>query len=637
VTSTPAVEAPAAAASYVIATAGHIDHGKSTLVHALTGIDPDRLEEEKRRGMTIDLGFAYLDLPGGLRVGIVDVPGHRRFLKNMLAGVHAIDAVLFTIAADEGPMPQTREHLAIVDLLGIDHGVVALTKADLVDQEWLGVVMEEVGRLLDASTLKTASVVPVSGLTGTGLPELKEALRAALAEVQPRPDTGRPRMAIDRSFAMPGFGTVVTGTLTGGRVIVGDELVVLPRGRRVRVRGLQQHNRTVVEAQPGSRTAVNLVGVERQDVSRGDVLSRPGTVVPSRRLDVRLRVLDSAPQPLRHRAQLQLYHGAAEASIEVQLLDGDELRPGAEGWAQLFAAEPVTALNGDRFILRRPSPAVTVAGGVIVDVHPRRHRRHDPAVLAALEARLRKDPHTAVAIEIAKRPQGVSATDLALSLNLSTDEVGRAVDALVQEGLVVRVGSSLFGAAPFSALRERLVGLLAAYHDTHPLRAGVPREELRSRSGIAGPIFNELVSMLVADGALRELAGELALPSHQARPAAGEQAAIDAMLAELDRSPLSPPPLTDLMTRHHLSPAVIQYLVSEGRIVRVNEDTMFSRQAYDDAVGRLTEHLRREHKVTVAQARDLLHSTRRYVLPLLEWLDAQKVTRRVGDDRILRA
>src|SRR2546421_4983448 len=375
------------ASSFVVGTAGHIDHGKSTLVKALTQIDPDRLEEEKRRGMTIDLGFAYLQLPSGRRVGIVDVPGHQRFLKNMLAGVHGMDAVLLVVAADEGPMPQTREHLAIIDLLEIDHGLVVLAKIDLVSDDWLALVREEVAGLLRATSLSRAPMVAVSSATGEGLDQLRAALDAELAEATPRPDVGRPRLPVDRSFAMSGFGTVVTGTLVGGALRQGAEVAVLPAGRRVRIRGLQQHNRSVDEARPGSPTAVNLSGLDHSEVHRGDVLALPGTLPASRRLDARLHLLPGAAQPLRHRQKLLMYHETAEVMVEISLLEGDELAPGESGWVQLFAAEPVVALDGDRFILRVPPPAATVAGGDVVDHAPRRHRRRDPALIRNLAAR----------------------------------------------------------------------------------------------------------------------------------------------------------------------------------------------------------------------------------------------------------
>ncbi len=621
--------------SFVVGTAGHIDHGKSALVLALTKIDPDRLEEEKRRGMTIDLGFAYMQLPSGRRVGIVDVPGHRRFLKNMLAGVHGIDAVLLVIAADEGPMPQTREHLAIIDLLGIEHGVVVLTKSDLVDEAWLRLVRDDVMALVAGSSLRQAPIVSVSSSTGAGLDELRTALDAELAKTAPRPDLGRPRLPIDRSFAMSGFGTVVTGTLVGGALQQGAELALLPAGRRVRIRGLQQHNQPVEEARPGSRTAVNLSGLDHSEVRRGDVLALPGTLPASRRLDARLVVLPGV-QPLRHHQQLQMYHETNEVMIELNLLEGDELRGGEAGWVQLFATQPVVALDGDRFILRVPSPTATVAGGVIVDSAARRHRRRDPAVLQDLAARERADPATSAVLELGKHPWGLKETELAGRLGVSAAQLETILAPLIDRGAVRRLNSRRLTRQQWEQLMTRVLSVLTAYHEAQPLRRGMPKEELRSRTGIPAELFAELLTVLAADQAVVDQGGEVAAADHHPTLTSDQEAAIGAFVAELEGQPFNPPPLPDLVRRYRLTPALLQYLVLDGRVVRVNEDTAFARSAYDDAVRRLRRHLIEHRTLTVAAARDVLGSSRRYVLPLLEWLDAQKITRRVGDDRILR-
>src|SRR5713101_7379721 len=488
-----------AAGSFVVGTAGHIDHGKSSLVLALTQIDPDRLEEEKRRGMTIDLGFAYMQLPSGRRVGIVDVPGHQRLLKNMLAGVHGMDAVLLVIAADEGPMPQTREHLAIIDLLGIEHGLVVLTKADLVDDAWLGLVREDVTGLLAGTSLQHAPIVAVSSTTGAGLDQLREALDAELAGTAPRPDVGRPRLPVDRSFAMSGFGTVVTGTLVGGALRQGAEVSILPAGRRVRVRGLQQHNQPVDEARPGSRTAVNLSGLDHSQVRRGDVLALPGTVSASRRLDARLTVLAGA-QPLRHHQQLLMYHETAEVMIEVALLEGDELREGESGWVQLFATQPVAALDGDRFILRVPSPAATVAGGVIVDAAPRRHRRRDPALISNLAARERADPATAAVLELGKHPWGLRDKELARFLGVPSGQLAEVLAPLTEGGVVRRMPSGWLARDQWDGLQSRVTTSLEAYHEAQPLRRGMPKEELRSRTSIPADVFAEVLGVLADEG-----------------------------------------------------------------------------------------------------------------------------------------
>ena len=626
----------AVASSFVVGTAGHIDHGKSTLVKALTNIDPDRLEEEKRRGMTIDLGFAYLDLASGRRLAIVDVPGHQRFLKNMLAGVHGMDAVIFVIAADEGPMPQTREHLAIIDLLGIQHGVVALTKTDLVDEAWRALVREEVRNILGGTSLEEAPIIDVSSTTGLGLDDLRHALDAALARTTPRPDQGRARLPVDRSFAMSGFGTVVTGTLVGGTLSQGAEVVILPSGIRARIRGLQQHNQQVVDARPGTRTAVNLSGLDHSQVRRGDVLALPGALPMTRRLDARLTVLASAEQPLRHRGRLLLYHGTAERMVEITLLEGDELRPGGQGLAQLFAVDPIVALDGDRFILRQPSPAQTLAGGVILDVAPQRHRRRDPLVLQTLDARSHGDPSITAVLELSKRPFGLTDRELAARLGLKPDAIDGLLSPLAGQRAVRRVGSAWLTAEQWERISARLVDALRAYHQAQPLRRGMPREELRSRTAIPSELYTAALNLLIAEGRLADHAGDIALRSHHQGLTREQEAAIGAFLADLELQPFNPPPLNDLLARHHVAPALLQYLVAEQRVVRVNDDTVFARSAYDEAVNRLRTHLAEHRTLTVSAARDVLGSSRRYVLPLLEWLDAQKITRRVGDDRILR-
>ncbi len=628
--------APDSADSFVVGTAGHIDHGKSTLVKALTQIDPDRLEEEKRRGMTIDLGFAYLDLPSGRHVGIVDVPGHQRFLKNMLAGVHGMDAVLLVVAADEGPMPQTREHLAIIDLLGIEHGVVVLSKADLVDAEWIRLVSEEVKSMLSRSGLRSAPIVPVSSTAGIGLDELRIALDRELERTRTRPDLGRPRLPIDRAFGMAGFGTVVTGTLIGGILRQGDEVAILPGERRARIRGLQQHNRPVAEARPGSRTAVNLAGVDRAQVRRGDVLAMPRTMSASRRLDARLTVLADAAQVVRHRARLLLYHDTAEIPIEVSLLDADELGPGEHGWAQLYAASPTVALAGDRFIIRVPSPPTTVAGGVIVDAAPRRHRRRDPEVLEELRRREGGDAATRAVLELVKHPRGIDEAALARTLAVSAPQFTAALDPLLAARAVHRLGSVVLAAEHYRRLEATATDVLATFHHAEPLRRGMPKEALRSRIGLPANPFAALVAALAADGVVVEGGTEVALASHHARPSADEAASIDALTALLDSQPFAPPLLAELIQRFALTPALVQYLIAEGVLVRISDEVVFGRAAVDEAVLRLRAYLAANRTLTVAVARDLLSSSRRYVLPLLEWLDAQKITRRVGDDRILR-
>jgi selenocysteine-specific elongation factor len=623
-------------AGFVLGTAGHIDHGKSTLVRALTGIDPDRLEEEKRRGMTIDLGFAYLDLPSGRRVGIVDVPGHQRFIKNMLAGAQGFDAAMLVIAADEGVMPQTREHLDILDLLGIPNGLVALTKTDLVDEEWLALMAKEVRQRLAGTTLAGAPILACSAVTRTGLPELVTALDAFLTEASPRPDLGRPRLPVDRSFAIQGFGAVVTGTLTAGSLAVGDEVEILPAGRRARIRGLQQHNRKVEQASPGNRTAVNLAGVTHNDIQRGDMIARPGTLRVSRRLDVHVRALGDSPFPLRHRARVVAYLGTAEIGGQAILLDRETIEPGEGGWVQLYLDTPAPVLPGDRLVLRLPAPPTTLAGGTVVDAAPQRHRRRDPAILASLDRRVQGDAAARLLEELAKHPQGAGAQQLAGALGVALADVRTSLPELVERQAAVEAGDLILTQHHWEAWLERLRLALAAFHAAHPLRAGMPKEELRTRTAIPLGLLVAALAHLVGTGQVVEDAREVHLSAHRPALSQPDQDVSLRLVQELESAGFAPPLVPELSRRYALTPALLQHLVDGGMVVRVSDELLFGRKAYDSAVEAITHFLRQEGQLTVAQARDLLDSSRKYVLPLLEHLDAQKITRRAGDLRSLR-
>jgi selenocysteine-specific elongation factor len=596
--------------SFVVGTAGHIDHGKSTLIHALTGIDPDRLEEEKRRGMTIDLGFAYMTLPSGRLVGIVDVPGHARFIRNMLAGVHGMDAVLLVVAADEGVMPQTREHLEMVDL---------------VEDDWLELVSAEVSETLAATSLAGVTILGVSATTGKGLDELKESLDALLEGTPVRADRGRPRLPVDRVFTIGGFGTVVTGTLVDGTLKVGEELELQPSGRRVRVRGLQQHNRKVASAQPGSRVAANLTGVEKQDISRGEVLARPGTVFATRRVDASVRVLKDSPRSLRHGGQVMLHTGTVEVPARAIVLAGDEVPPGASGWVQLYLQQPVAVGPEDRFVLRLPSPSITIAGGQLADVNPRRHPRHDERVPESLERRLSGD---VLQEELRKYPRGITEAAL-LRATLAEDADASRLHAR-------RAGQWLFAPEAWVTLAGRARQVLEDYHRAHPLRAGIPRQEMKSRLGLAPAAYGPVLSALVEEHVLEERAGDLALPEHRVEiaPAAGGPAG--RLLELLGERPFAPPSLSEAMKETGASAEVVRALVRSGDLVRFSEDVAFTPAAYASAVELVRELVARDGSVTVASLRDRLGASRRPMLALLEYLDAQRVTRRVGDARVLR-
>ena len=612
---------------YVIGTAGHVDHGKSVLVEALTGIDPDRLREEKERGMTIDLGFAWLTLPSGRQVSLVDVPGHERFIKNMLAGVGGIDLALLVVAADEGVMPQTREHLAILDLLGVSSGVLVITKRDLVEDDFLELVSADVREAVEGTTLAGSPLVACSALTGDGLDELRRVLDERLEATTPKRDIGRPRLPVDRSFTIAGFGTVVTGTLIDGAFEVGQEVEVVPAGPKARIRGLQHHREQVERALPGRRTAVNLAGVAKDEVRRGRVLALPGSLAPTTAVDVRLRSLASLRRPLRHSVSLTLHVGSAEVPARLLLLDRAELAPGEEGWAQLRLAEPVAVVKGDRFVLRTPND--TVAGGKIVAVHPKRHRRLHAPTLEALTALAEGSPGEKLLAAL-RRVEPAPLAALAGELELSADEGRSTVETLAGEGRLVALGDALITAEGFAAMGERARSVAEAYHGQHPLRRGVPREELRSRLRLEERVFVAALARWVEAGLLAQGEGWVALAGHEPALSPEQQAQAGDYLAALASSPYAPPtdqpPPSDLLS----------YLEEAGQVVSAGGGVVFTAEAYRDMVERVTEHLRREETITLAQVRDLFGTSRKYAQALLEHLDGRRVTRRVGDARVLR-
>lgn len=623
---------------FVVGTAGHVDHGKSTLVRRLTGIDPDRLREEQERAMTIDLGFAWLTLPSGREISLVDVPGHERFIKNMLAGVGGIDAAMLVVAADEGPMPQTAEHLAILDLLHIEHGLVVLTKIDLVDEEWLALVQEEVRERLRGTTLAAAPLVPVSALTGAGLDDLRAALDGLLV-AHPEPvDGGRPRLPIDRVFTIAGFGTVVTGTLTGGSLRLGDEVEIQPAGLRARIRGLQSHKHKVEVARPSSRVAVNLSGVAVAEISRGDVLTAPGWLRPSDRLDGRLRLIADAPRPLEQNDRVDLFVGAAEVGGRVTLLDAETLAPGAEGWVQLRLDRPIAATRGDRFILRQPSPSQTIGGGVIVEAHPRRHRRFDGATLARLATLQRGTPAERLVGALAAGP--AEAKVAGESAGLAGAELREALDELQQSGEIVIV-EPVSTATPrptdYIATREHwqaavtaLRRLLAQYHAQYPLRPGAPREEVRSRLGQGARLFDKVATLAARQGHLVEEGPLLRLPDHQPTYSDEHRRQAERLLAALGSQPAAPPSLPEL----GVDAEVVAALAHEGHIVKINDAAAFLTPTYRAMVDWTLATIDAAGSVTVAGLRDRFATSRKHALALLEHLDARRVTRRQGDARV---
>ena len=618
---------------YVIGTAGHVDHGKSTLVTAMTGIDPDTLDEEKQRGMTIDLGFAWVTLPSNREVSIVDVPGHERFIKNMLAGVGGVDLALLIVAADESVMPQTKEHLAILDLLGVERALVVITKKDLVDADTLELVELEVEDVLKRTTLEGSLAVRVSATTGEGIPELLTAVDAALDDSLRRRDLGRPRLAIDRSFTITGFGTVVTGTLIDGTLAVGQEVEVVPSGTRSRIRGLQSHQQKIELAEPGNRVAVNLSGVATNDVSRGEVVTTPGWLRPTRAVDVRLRLLPEAPHNVRHNYPVTFYAYASETPATVRLLDSDELAAGEEGWAQIYLHKPVALARGDRFVIR--SPDTTLGGGYVIDVDAGRHRRNHPSTIERLE-RLAEGSPTAQLLSALEAKEPSNVTELARKANISDDEALDLAHQAVDEGSVVAMGaelsmgSQLFTFAGWTRLSAKAQASLASYHAQNPLRAGMTREELRSRLGVTGKLANLVLSTLARLGTLMDETGVLRLPDHSVAVSEQQQAEMDEFVARLESDSFSTEP-------PKISPELLALLTEQARVVRAGDGVMFDAATWGRLQAQVVGHLRAHGKVTVAEVRDMQGTSRRYALAVLEHLDDLKITRRQGDERFLLA
>ncbi len=626
---------------HVIGTAGHVDHGKSTLVQALTGINPDRLREEQEREMTIDLGFAWLTLPNGEQVGIVDVPGHRDFIENMLAGVGGIDAALFVIAADEGVMPQTREHLAILDLLRIPGGVVALTKVDLIDDpDWLELVQADVSEALQGSVLDGAPIIPVSARTGQGLQELVAALQDVLARTPPRPDRGRPRLWVDRVFTVGGFGTVVTGTLVDGHLEIGQEVEILPRGLRARIRGLQTHKTKIQRAVPGSRVAINLSGVAKQDLARGDLVTIPGWLRSTTLVDVRLDYLPDAPFPLKHNVQVKFFCGSAETVARIRLLGTETLAPGESGWAQLELDDPLPLVRGDRFIIRFPSPAVTVGGGEVVDATPgRKHRRFRPEVIARLETLARGTP-AEVLLQTLERRGPMTVRELLEASGLG-EAASDALAELLSTGEAVTVDvapdpapSRLVASRGWwSATTARMRDELAAYHARYPLRPGMSREELRSALRLDPRTFNGFMARAAADSLVVDEGATVRLPEHEIRFTPQQRQAVDDLLARFRAAPYATPSVKEAAAL--VGEEVLNVLLSRGDLVQVSPEVLFLRATYEEMLERIRDHIRQQGSITLAQVRDLFQTSRKYAQALLEHLDAVGITRRVGDERVL--
>jgi selenocysteine-specific elongation factor len=636
--------------SIIVGTAGHIDHGKTTLVKALTGIDADRLEEEKRRGITIDLGFAHMDLPGAngetLRLGFVDVPGHERFVRNMLAGVGGMDLVLLVIAADESIKPQTREHFDILQLLGVRRGITVLTKSDAVDAETLDVVRLEVGEFLRGTFLESpkAPIIVVSSLSGGGLEDLKRAMVEAAAEVEPRDSHALARLPTDRVFTMKGFGTVVTGTLVAGTIRREDELEVFPSGLRVRVRGVQVHGHTSEAAVAGQRTALNLAGASTEDLSRGMTLAPPGTFHTTRQVDVLLRLSSSAPRPLRDRARVHFHSYAMESVAAVAFHRSAEtqgsvahlqLAPGQEAFARLKLPQAALLLPGDRFIIRQFSPVITIGGGVVLDAAPVRRMPGQSDLLKILAG---GNAGMVLSARIARRQrEGISMSGLVAETGWVKGAIEKQLSEAVREGSIVRVGERFLHAPAMEVLKAHMVSTASDFHKKNPLVGGISKEELRSQVDTAPEVFEAVLAMLIRDKKI-EGTGELVrLPGHGVVMKDEEAESKKKIEEAFATAGLKVPALHEVLAGLKVDKAraqkIVTLLLRDRALVKVSDELVFHRSALDELRRQMAAYKAKSPKIDVAKFKELTGVSRKYAIPLLEYLDRERVTRRVGDLR----
>jgi selenocysteine-specific elongation factor len=625
--------------SIIIGTAGHIDHGKTALVKALTGIDADRLAEEKRRGITIDLGFAHMALPtpdgGTLQIGFVDVPGHERFVRNMLAGVGGIDLVLLVIAADESIKPQTREHFDILQLLGVHRGITVLTKSDTVDAETLDVVRLEVEEFLRGTFLEHAPIVPVSSLTGAGFDDLKHAIVDAAAQVEPRDPHALPRLPIDRVFTMKGFGTVVTGTLISGTIHREDELEVFPSGRKIRVRGVQVHGKPADAAIAGQRTALNLAGASTEDLSRGMMLAPPDSFTATRRADVRLTLLASAPRPLRNRSRVHFHSNTMEAVAEIALHNAKELAPGKEAFARLKLPEAALLLPGDRFIIRQFSPVITIGGGTVVDAAP---IPRQPDLADFLQTLSDRNRESVMQRRIQRRARaGISLAQLVAETGWRAESIQSALAPTLNKKQAHRAGDIFIDGVALAALRAVLLEAVASFQKKNSLSPGMAKEELREQGKASPEVFAAALDQLAREQRI-EIAGDIVrLPGHGVTMKDEEAESKKKIEDAFANAGLKVPALHEVLSGLKIDKVraqkIVTLLLREKSLIKISDDLVFHRTALDQLRRQIGAHKTKSSTIDVAAFKDMTGVSRKYAIPLLEYLDRERVTRRVGDSR----
>ncbi len=630
----------------ILGTAGHIDHGKTSLIKAISGTDTDRLKEEKERGITIELGFASLDLPGGQHLGIVDVPGHEKFVKNMVAGATGIDIVLMVIAADEGVMPQTREHMEICTLLGIQHGLIAMTKTDMVDEEWLELALEDIREFSQGTFLADAPILPVSSVTGDGIPELISAIDEIAGSIPQRPPSNLFRLPIDRVFTMKGFGTVITGTLVSGKVNVGETIMVYPTGITSKVRGIQVHNQSAESAEAGMRTAINFQGLDKSAVKRGEVLSTPNALIASYMVDVTFHYLASSKKPLKNRTLVRFHTGTSEVMGYLILLEQEELPPGQTVVAQLRLDSPVAIVKDDRFVIRSYSPVRTIGGGQVLNPIPQKHKRLKQDVIDGLQHLTDEDPEAIISQQIQQAGYGgVSFSHLKIMTNLTDKQLDTALQHLLSKKTITQTDKQsriYLHQVTFDQLIEKTIEYLANYHATNPLKAGMPKEELKSKfPQLTDPkIFNLILNQMIKSDQIVQEENTVRLSDHRVSLGADQADIRKKLLAIYKKGALQPPYFREVPGLLGIDPNhtkdVMLLLVEEGRIVKTKDDLYFHVDAITELKNRLVDFLKANEDITTPQFKEMTGASRKYVIPLIEYFDASKVTLRVGDSRKLR-
>jgi len=627
---------------HILGTAGHVDHGKSTLIAALTGTHPDRLKEEKAREMTIELGFASMKLPNSEEVGIIDVPGHRDFIGNMLAGIGGIDAVLLVVAADEGVSAQTREHLAIVDLLDIKRGVIVLTKTDLVqDPDWLELVSMDIRELVQPTSLATAPIVSVSARTGFGIPELLDQIEITLNGIPSRKNLGKPRLPVDRVFTLTGFGTVVTGTLLDGSLKIGDEVVCLPRGKTGRIRGLQNHHHKLQKIDPGFRAAVNIVNLSLQDIERGDVIAHPGDYKPTNLLDAHFRLLKDSPFHLKHNLEVKLFLGSSETTARIRLLGSQGLKPGESAFIQLRTDHPVVASKGDRFILRLPSPSETLGGGMVLDPEPGRvYKRFDTENLDRLDSMFSGNDNELIN-QILTTLKVTNLTALAQKSALPMEEVSQIVSTMLERGEVIGLGNSrdirkitLISPAYWQTLYQDSLEILTDFHQSNPYKAGMPREELRTELNLSQVLFDQVLDKMAEDLSLIQKGSLVWATPHHVVLTPADQAKVAPILAEFLANQFSPPDINQLQAQ--IGTNLLEGLLSSQILVAVSDQVVFTPEALLAMREWVQDTIRANGELSLAQFRDQFSTSRKYAAAVLEYFDSIGFTYRKGDVRGLR-